>query len=499
MFPLSFKPLLSLGLYLLWLGLTWFFFRESDNAFPRVGHEFYMWGLSLGLLFGYGLGYQGLKQWLSKTETSIKPIHWLWVLGGFAVFSWFALYTQPFQSTDIYGYINRGWQQFHYETNPYITTIDGISGWGEDPMFRNHWVNNPIPYGFLFAHITRFICYLGEGDWQQTLLAFKWLSWFALAGCTFLVNGALKHLKRTPQERILAAYLLLWNPLIVMHQLVNGHNDILMGFFTTLASVFVISGQALWVLPSLIAAGFIKYLPFMLLPFGAFWIWHQAQDKNIGYKLLLLSLALGVTALIAYPYVLEIEAFRFGDIGGNATVTHNSLAALIHHGYKNILAKLLPFLKVTVSPINTLVKLILWGGFLALYLKLLWQWINPALSTKENIAPIREKWIAQIVLLQFILVCWISSKFYAWYLGMFFPMAFLLPQGHALRKIIIAVSCAQMLSITFLGQAHMANFILMTLLPCLYFALPLWIDWQRKKTFQQTLSAQSITHQTSWA
>jgi hypothetical protein len=499
MFSTPFKLVLSLGLYLLWLGLTWLFFRESDNAFPRVGHEFYMWGLSLGLLGGYGLGYQGLKQWLSNTETPLKPAHWGWVLGGFAVFSWFALYTQPFQSTDIYGYINRGWQQFHYATNPYVTTIDGISGWGEDPMFRNHWVNNPIPYGFLFAHITRFICYLGEGDWHQTLLAFKWLSWFALAGCAVLVNHALKCLKRSPHERILAAYLLLWNPLIVMHQLVNGHNDILMGFFTTLASVFVISGQALWILPSLIAAGFIKYLPFMLLPFGALWIWHQAQEKTIYYKFGLLGLALGVSVLIAYPYVLDFDAFRFGDIGGNATVTHNSLAALIHHGYKNILSKLLPFLKVTVSPINTMVKVLLWGGFFTLYVKLLWQWLKPTPSEKEKRVPNQAKWIFQIVLLQFVLVCWVSSKFYAWYLGMFFPMAFLLPQGHPLRKMIIAVSCAQMLSITFLGQAHMANFILMTLLPCLYFALPEWVAWQRKKQFQQNVSAHSITHQTSLA
>jgi hypothetical protein len=219
----------------------------------------------------------------------------------------------------------------------------------------------------------------------------------------------------------------------------------------------------------------------------------------------LVIIALLSASLIAYPYVLDVESFRFGDIGGNATVTHNSLAALIHHGYKNILAKLLPFLKVTVSPVNTLIKIVLWGGFLALYLKLLWQWRPkkqaPDVSEVSATPPSHttEQWLFQMILLQFILVCWVSSKFYAWYLGMFFPMAFLLPPGHTLRKIIIAVSCAQMLSITFLGQAHMANFILMTLLPCLYYALPEWAQWQRKKKFQQAGLTQNITHQTSLA
>jgi hypothetical protein len=29
----------------------------------------------------------------------------------------------PFHSTDVFGYVNRGWQQVHYHMNPYVYTV----------------------------------------------------------------------------------------------------------------------------------------------------------------------------------------------------------------------------------------------------------------------------------------------------------------------------------------------------------------------------------------
>lgn len=486
--------LVCTGVYCALFGATWWLFKDSDKAFPRVAHEFYMWGLCIGLLWAYCQGFFSLKHLLAQDAEGEPRTQWLktgaWIVGGgFLIFGVFALLTHPFQSTDLHGYINRGWQQVQYHTNPYVTTIDGIPDWGHDVMFRNHWVNNPCPYGFLFAHLARWVCELGHGDWGLTMRLFKLLSWLAVVGSAGVVAWTLHRLKQPRTEILLTLYLFLWNPLLLMHQLLNGHNDILMGFFSTLGAGLGLLGAVWWILPAFVAAGFIKYLAFILIPFGLIRVWQQTP--SLAVRAGALGLALAVAGFIAYPYILDLPDFKLGAIGTNAVVTHNSLAALIHHFYKNVLSAWMPFLKGGIKPLNALVKLIIWGGFAVIYCRLLWGWLNP--KPKDQ-TPARtpafpqqshQEWLTHLVLVQFLLVCWVSSKFYAWYLGMFFPMAFLLPPGHCLRRIIIVVSCAQLLSITFLGQAHMVNFIVMMVIPTLAIALPAWAKHQRQQCYHQ--------------
>jgi hypothetical protein len=80
----------------------------------------------------------------------------------------------PFHSTDVFGYINRGWQQAHYHLNPYVHTVAETPGWREDPMMWEHWIYNPNPYGFLFTLLARLLCLLGGGNWWATLLERYW-------------------------------------------------------------------------------------------------------------------------------------------------------------------------------------------------------------------------------------------------------------------------------------------------------------------------------------
>jgi hypothetical protein len=82
----------------------------------------------------------------------------------------------------------------------------------------------------------------------------------------------------------------------------------------------------------------------------------------------------------------------------------------------------------------------------------------------------RATYLRDCVLVQFVLVCLVSSKYYAWYIGMFFPLALWLPPGDRLRRIVLAVSCAQLLSLTFVAQAHFLNSLLMLVLPVMWAA-----------------------------
>ena len=71
-------------------------------------------------------------------------------------------------------------------------------------------------------------------------------------------------------------------------------------------------------------------------------------------------------------------------------------------------------------------------------------------------------------MIQFALICIASPKYYAWYLGMFYPLALWLPEGDRLRRVILAVTSAQLLSLTFVAQAHFLNVVLMLVVPMIW-------------------------------
>src|SRR5262249_28552280 len=132
----------------------------------------------------------------------------------------------PFDSLDLYGYVNKGWLQHHYGLNPYVQTVDSLPLWHSDPMFTNVWIHNPCPYGFLFARIARLACLIGDGNLLRTLLIFKLFNLGAgMLTAIFLYLTAKKLAVRRPD---LALYLYLWNPLLLLQEIANGHNDILM-------------------------------------------------------------------------------------------------------------------------------------------------------------------------------------------------------------------------------------------------------------------------------
>jgi hypothetical protein len=48
---------------------------------------------------------------------------------------------------------------------------------------------------------------------------------------------------------------------------------------------------------------------------------------------------------------------------------------------------------------------------------------------------------------------------------MFFPLALWLPEGDRLRRVVLVVTCANLLSLTFVAQAHFLNATLMLVIP----------------------------------
>jgi len=79
-------------------------------------------------------------------------------------------------------------------------------------------------------------------------------------------------------------YLFMWNPLVLLHHVGNGHNDILTGFFLALAFYLAIVGAGFWIIPLLVLATLLKYGPAILIPLALVFV-----IKNYGWKKAILS------------------------------------------------------------------------------------------------------------------------------------------------------------------------------------------------------------------
>jgi hypothetical protein len=427
------------------------FYARGPGVHTRTAREVFAWlcVLPLLLLFrkGYGLlggGVGTSVEGVGSARSARRVVLFA------ALFCLLAFLTVPFHSTDVFGYINRGWQQSHYGLNPYVYRLADTPGWRQDAMLSEHWIYNPNPYGFLFSLLARLLCRLGGGNLWLTLSLFKGVNVAAYALSAWLVWKAAARLGEAARVRSL--YLVLWNPLVLMHHLANGHNDILIGCLVALSLYLAAAGALLWIVPVLVAATLLKYAPAVLIPPALVFVVRRG-----GWKTAALSCLIGalLVAVVSAPYLKDWRQLKLEDIQDNATLIDNSLHSFLIHLFEN-LARLAPRLAPLHAAADWLIKTALRAGLL---LFLVYQWIRtPKEFTAEALA-------RKSVLILYALVCVASSKFNAWYLAMLLPPALMLREGDWLRRLVVLTAAAELLSLTFFKQAYVINYAVMLLLP----------------------------------
>lgn len=435
----------------------WWMYHNGPHSHSRLERELFVWPACIGLFVSYLLGLAALQQ--NKLDKRTL----LFLIAGGVIIGLISWAVPPFHSTDVYGYINRGWQQFAYGTNPYVTTIGQLPNWQADPMITDHWVNNPCPYGFVFAQFANWVVQPFQGELSATLTLFKSLNLLWLWMVTAIVGWAAVQWQQTDNATdstgILGRriYLLAWNPIILIHHISNSHNDLWMGGLLAIAvAISLISGKQLvkWPLASVAWAASVltKYATAVI---GPFICWHWVQQRYWGR----LAVTLVATALAVYifglPYWESLASAQFDKLSGNATLPHSSIHAMLVFG-GNTLFKLVGLKDQLADNWQVITRYSLLAGFgVSLIWLLKWQSSQP--SSKRT-------WTAALWALS-IFVGLISSKFYPWYLGMLLPAVFILPGRHPLVKLTMAVCLAQLFGITVLGQARMADALIMLLLP----------------------------------
>jgi hypothetical protein len=432
------------------------FYQIPSFASNRTACEVFAWILTIGMLLAYRHGYLALRE---SGDCQLRTVT------GFATgFGLMCLFIPPFHSVDLSCYINRGWLQVHYGLNPYVHAVERIPGWQGDPMFRPYWLDATAPYGFAFEAIAGMLCRLGNGHWLATLLLFKTVSaiafaltaWVLWQGAQFVQPGVGNE-GQPASSALTGLYLFLWNPLILMHSLVNGHNDLWMALPTCLAVYLVMRCRWFTVFAVLMAATLVKYAAAVLFPLTLLYL---LKRHGFGKTALSCSLALVVLVMLARPYWPgDWQQFAFSQLGANSTI-QNSLAALVYFPYE-LAIHAWPSLR----PYQGLVESALAKAFLTAFIvfcgRLTWmRWRQRSYSLGE--------YVRDCVLVLFVLVCLASPKYYAWYMGMFFPLALWLPADNRLRRCILAISCAQVLSLTFVAQSHGLNVLAMLVAPLIW-------------------------------
>jgi len=252
----------------------------------------------------------------------------------------------------------------------------------------------------------------------------------------------------------------------------NGHNDLWVAAGVLVAFGLIQCQRHLWlVFPMLLCSVFTKYASILVLPFL---VLHSVRNRY--WKALLPGVGLSAILLflLAWPYLHlpSGESLPLSAMATNAGMTQHSLASMVSRLVFYI-SKWMPGLPTAnLDGLRAGLKPVLWGGFFMVYVWQIiafWKRLWPAKPTEQHNVTAQPLILSSVVVMV-VLITIASSKFHAWYLGMFFPLVFLLEPTHWCRRFVLWLSVFQLLSFTPVQNIHVLNYALLTLTP-LYFSL----------------------------
>lgn len=424
------------------------------------------------------------------------------LLLGAGVLGGILMWVVPFHSSDLYGYINRGAQQVFAHTNPYITTIGQIPNWQQQPYFHGHWLDNPCPYGFFFASITRWLVAFSFGEFWRSAALFKLshlvlhlVNMILVYQCVIYWPGPLNPNQRHHWARF-SAWLVGFSPLLLLHHIANGHNDLWVSTGLMACIVCILMARAhlnrRWLtfmaFPLLWCAILTKYSPLVAMPFLVLLWWHtqrhhphQPQSRFTLWTdaISMVGLCLLVTAFLARPYTQDWSHFPWKVMAGNAGMVqhsiHSMISRLFFYGEKIVpaLSGVYPLVRQGISPL-------IWGVFATGYTLigfrqawLIWGTHRPPQPPKRRLSlPEHAVLFWGISLLACMLLV-VSSKYHPWYVGMVLPAVLCLapkscgghPWVNRVQGAVLTLSVWQLLAFTPLHNIHVLNYALLSLLP----------------------------------
>jgi hypothetical protein len=408
-------------------------------------------GAVLLAIYSYWRGYRALE---SSPRNAMRV-----VIGAAAILAVLNVVLPPFSSQDLYAYISQGWEQYHYHLNPYLRSVSSIPESQRDPMLSN-WFSDLCVYGFLFARLERALAWLGGGNLYRTMLLFKATDLAAYAAIAWLIAAIGPRLKL---ERVdLALYLFLWNPMILIHHLSNGHNDLVMALFVMLAIYFAAAELWLLVLPAIAGGLLIKWIAGVILPFAFALV---ARRRGHGTAV---AGSLVAAALVAASGASYIHQWSRAEV---AWLVQPIVAQMYSLG-SALLWSLMAFQKMVPLGISLArAEMIVASLFATAAAVLL---LIQFARFSANRAPSIRNFVEVAVFAQVVVICVGLGIFWPHHVGMFFALAMVLDRGHWLRRLAIALTIFPLEYFTYLDTFRILNSVIMLALPMLWIGFTQW-------------------------
>ncbi|MGO8948576.1 MAG: glycosyltransferase family 39 protein [Ktedonobacterales bacterium] len=178
------------------------------------------------------------------------------------------IWMQPVTTTDLYGYVARGflWAQLHQ--NPMITGATLLPGGLSVDR-------PPSPYGPAWIIVTGLVSEIAGNNLLWNMLLFKLIGFAGVAVSIWLVDYLAR--KLYPERRLRTVALFSWCPLVIFDAIGNGHNDIIMMVCVLAAFALMLNRHARTALAFLVIGALIKYVAAIVIPL---WLVYELRSRS---------------------------------------------------------------------------------------------------------------------------------------------------------------------------------------------------------------------------
>ena len=370
----------------------------------------------------------------------------------FLVMAGAALVIPAFHSSDTYAYAQAGRLQTTYDASPYVHLPSDVDGFERDPYYTTTWQDTPCVYGPAFALIARGTVSLAGDDAARARWLFRLWNVALLA---LLVAWLLRWHDSDPESRT-ATWLLASSPLLLLHFIGNGHNDLWMTVPLAGALLALRARRPLLVLPLLAVATTAKFVALLALPFLL-----VALVRRHGATRTALSLVLGVATglLVSAPYLGQFSEFKFNAIG-----------AALGRPASSLIANVLLLTDEAGAPWPALGPLAQGLHALAVAALVVWQLAAQRRHLQADPRRDTDTTLAATTTVLALALAVVSPTWAPWYLGLLLPLALALPASSHIRTLTWALSLTWTLGFSPLGRIRDFDALLLTL-PVLIWAL----------------------------
>ena len=184
--------------------------------------------------------------WLKRVAL-LFPLVWVSIL----------IWMQPVTSTDLYGYVARGYLFAHLHLNPMTNPAFLLPG--------SLLVSRPpAPYGPMWMLVAAAFSAISGNNLLLNMLLFKVVGALGVIACAALIYVIARRFAPGSADRI--ALFFAWNPLVLWEEVGNGHNDVVMMFFVLVALWLMMRRQTYFALAFLVLGALVKYTAAFLIP-----------------------------------------------------------------------------------------------------------------------------------------------------------------------------------------------------------------------------------------